>query len=80
MAREWNIDADHLPAEVKKLKRRAIAQAVLATASFFVFGLGQSSAATLTVVTGAFVGGFSSPTGCNFKLDGDIQPCEDAMT
>src|SRR6516225_8469097 len=53
---------------------RAIAQAVLAAAFFFVFGFGQPSAATLTVVTGALVGGFTPPTGCNFKLDGDIQP------
>ena len=52
---------------------RAIAQAVLVTASF-VFGIGQPSAATFTVVTGALVGGFTPPTGCNFKLDGDIQP------
>jgi hypothetical protein len=49
-------------------------QAVLAAALFFAFGFGQPSAATFTVVTGDLVGGFSPPTGCNFKLDGDIHP------
>jgi len=51
----------------------AALQAVLAAAFFFVFGFGHPSAATFTVVTGALVGGFTLPTGCNFKLDGDIQ-------
>jgi len=52
------------------LDKTAIARSVLAVVFFFVIGSSQLSAATFTVLTGALV---QPPTGCNFKLEGEIQ-------